>query len=499
VAIGMLERFASAFSIPSLLASPEPCTSPHDARAVAALAHRTVEEATRNARGGRSIAIIGGGATGLACAHDLALLGHRPVIFEGTTETGGVLARTLLAGRVSAASVRAECAAIEHLGVEVRRERRLDAPDTLERLFADGFEAIFLAIGAWHAAEPVLPDDMRGAKDATLLDAADIASGSEVAVCGSGDLAFDAALMLAASNRVHLVLTEPTSAHSPLRLAASARARIVVHVGIAPTRIVRAEEDDAIVGLELESEDATSLYVIPCTEVVLAPRLAPRAAFLSRLQRSSSGHVVVGPELRTSYPRVWAGGACAFGHRSIAHAVADGKRAAWHMHAALTGTRVRARVAAAWIELPEQPEQSDDAHARARAQLFGRRRALPLFQRPAADPFSSESAGSMQEIAQEAARCFDCAITPVVLDACTGCGKCVSSCPTSAITVEGEPRRALIEQDACTRCGACVSSCPESALAMVRAAWESRLALEPEPSTVIGLLDRPRLTSVSSA
>jgi hypothetical protein len=34
---------------------------------------------------------------------------------------------------------------------------------------------------------------------------------------------------------------------------------------------------------------------------------------------------------------------------------------------------------------------------------------------------------------------------------------------------------------------------------MVRAAWESRLALEPEPSTVIGLLDRPRLTSVSSA
>ena len=46
------------------------------------------------------------------------------------------------------------------------------------------------------------------------------------------------------------------------------------------------------------------------------------------------------------------------------------------------------------------------------------------------------------------------------------------------------------------RCGDCVSSCPDSAIALVRAVWENRLMLEPEPSTMLGLLDsRVRVTT----
>ena len=82
---------------------------------------------------------------GLACANDLALLGHRAILFETRAEPGGLLTGGIPGFRFPVASARAECAAVLTLDAEFRGGR---AVESLISLLANGYEAAFLAIGA---------------------------------------------------------------------------------------------------------------------------------------------------------------------------------------------------------------------------------------------------------------------------------------------------------------------------------------------------------------
>src|SRR5688572_28334715 len=95
VAIGALEEHAAAFATPVLTEGVGPCTSRFEARSVAGAVGRSAGVAAAAPRSGRTIAIVGGGAAGLACAHDLALLGHRVIVFDASTEPGGLMSGVL--------------------------------------------------------------------------------------------------------------------------------------------------------------------------------------------------------------------------------------------------------------------------------------------------------------------------------------------------------------------------------------------------------------------
>jgi ferredoxin len=99
------------------------------------------------------------------------------------------------------------------------------------------------------------------------------------------------------------------------------------------------------------------------------------------------------------------------------------------------------------------------------------------------DPFANDSSGASEEVAGEAARCFDCTVLPHVDESCTSCGKCVKSCDPGALSLTaGPPARLLLDQDVCTRCGVCVHACPEGSIAMLRLVWEERLVIAPAAS-----------------
>jgi formate dehydrogenase major subunit len=385
--------------------------------------------------------------------------------------------------RFSRASAQAECAAILALGVEFRRDTPLGPGRTIGDLLSSGIDAVFLAIGASRPGrsmvevEQVHPDII----DAMDVLRSDVSPLGETIVAGEDALAVDAARSLVrrapvrdAQNAVsvQLVLTSGRGegAVTPAMLAACAGDGIRIHD---QWRVRRVDVDAAsglLESVDIARPDGSAAHVLRCDRLVLAAPRVPDAKFLqSEIEILPSGFIAMDPmTLRTSMPNVWAGGACAFGHRSIAHAVADGKRAAGEIHAALMKMRATTMFASAWIEAAP--------NGNARSFSTQKRRALPLFDLPPSDPFASTTPRAAERVAAEALRCFDCARVPTVVGECSNCAKCVGVCPTGAVSLADS--RLTIDNDLCHRCNACVETCPEHALTMLRAEWEEHLRFE---------------------
>src|SRR5574341_1356100 len=83
------------------------------------LGHRPSLQKEKMTAAGDKIAVIGAGPAGLACAHDLALMGYRPTIFEGSPVPGGMLHLGLPSYRLPRDIIKMEIEEIEKLGVEI--------------------------------------------------------------------------------------------------------------------------------------------------------------------------------------------------------------------------------------------------------------------------------------------------------------------------------------------------------------------------------------------
>jgi len=495
VDVAGMEAFAAGFSPPVIPSHPTggPCTSAHDVRSVAGLVGLDPLSALGAPRSGKRVAVVGAGVAGLACAHDLLLLGHQCVIFDSASEPGGLLTRAIPAFRFPVNGARAESAAILSMGAAFEGGRQISDSGDLRALLADGYDAIFLAVGASEAREPAfagLRAHPRVMDAMELLSEGRTPTGTTVVV-GEGVLAVDAARTIVRralmsglpGARVRLVLREEASVCkvAPEMLAAAAEEGVVLDFGWESYRYLQGSAHD-LLAVEVVRRTDRSSMVLPCDNVVVAgARGANVMAFWPDVASGADGFIAVDPDtLQTSMFGVWAGGACAFGHRSIAHAVADGKRAAWQVHEALTQSPVSIATSSAWVEIESwsaarapralgTPRGAPSAGSLPPADPFGE----PL---PPVDPFADDASGATEAVASEAARCFDCTVLPHVDDSCTNCGKCVKVCDPGALSLTaGPPARLSLDQDVCTRCGLCVHACPEGAIAMLRLVWEERL------------------------
>lgn len=148
---------------------------------------------------GQKVAVIGAGPAGLSCAHDLALQGFAPTVFEAQALAGGMLTLGVPEYRLPRDIIREEIAAIESLGVKIVLNRRLGRDFLLADLKRDGFEAVFLAIGAHKSRELAIEGvQYDGALRAIefLLNVNlgfKVNLGRKVVVIGGGNVAFDVA------------------------------------------------------------------------------------------------------------------------------------------------------------------------------------------------------------------------------------------------------------------------------------------------------------------
>jgi len=97
---------------------------------------------------GKRVAIVGSGPAGLSCAADLIQEGHAVTVFEALHEPGGVLLYGIPEFRLPKEIVRAEIDTLRKLGVEFRTNAVVGMTDTIEELFQEGYNAVFIAVGA---------------------------------------------------------------------------------------------------------------------------------------------------------------------------------------------------------------------------------------------------------------------------------------------------------------------------------------------------------------
>ena len=156
---------------------------------------------------GHKVAIVGAGPAGLTCAGDLAKKGYQVTIYEALHTSGGVLVYGIPEFRLPKAIVAREVEGLKQLGVEIVTNAVIGKTLTIDELFDDGFEAVFVGSGAGLPSFMNIPgESLIGVYSANeyltrsnLMKAyrddpdTPIMKGGKVAVVGGGNVAMDAA------------------------------------------------------------------------------------------------------------------------------------------------------------------------------------------------------------------------------------------------------------------------------------------------------------------
>ena len=159
------------------------------------------------ASNGHRVAIVGSGPSGLTCAGDLAKKGYKVSIFEALHTAGGVLVYGIPEFRLPKAIVAKEVETLKALGVDVETNVVIGKTLTIDELFEQGYEAVFVGSGAGLPNFMGIPgESLKGVYSANefltrsnLMKAyrddpvTPIMKGGKVAVVGGGNVAMDAA------------------------------------------------------------------------------------------------------------------------------------------------------------------------------------------------------------------------------------------------------------------------------------------------------------------
>lgn len=351
VAIGYLERFAADYARESGSAD------------LPKVAEKT----------GKKVAVIGSGPSGLTVAGDLIIKGHDVTIFEAFHKTGGVLVYGIPEFRLPKDIVGYEVSTLEKLGVDIQTNSVVGTTMTIDELFEEGYDAVYVGVGAGLPRFMNLPgENLIGVFSANeyltrtnLMKAymfpeydTPVARGKNVVVLGAGNVAMDSArtAMRLGAESVRVVYRRS-------REEMPARAEELHHAeeeGIEfvlltnPTQFF-GNENGRLVGMEclkmeLGEPDASgrrrpvpiknSEYRIDCDLVVVSVGAKANPLLTKStpdIQLNPWGNIVADPVTgKTTKKAVWAGGDIVTGMATVILAMGAGRQAADSIHDYLT-------------------------------------------------------------------------------------------------------------------------------------------------------------------
>jgi glutamate synthase (NADPH/NADH) small chain len=419
---------------------------------------------------GPSVGVIGAGPAGLACAAELARLGHPVVVYEGREFFGGLVTRGIAPYKQQIEPLPQEVEQIRELGVEIRLGVTVGRDIAVEEL-RSRHAAIFLGVGMGDDLPARIPgENLPGVWESLhfieaykLGPAGGLHVGPRVAVIGGGNTAVDAAreaamlwasevaggntamdvareaVMLGASEVMMLYrrgeAEMPAFAHE---VAAAKREGVRIIPLVAPVEFIG---DDRVRGvrcirMKLGAPDASgrprpepipgSEFVVEADTVIKAIGQKPRSELFKLFGVEMNGSVVgTNEDFQTSVPGCFAGGDCINGGATVVEAVRDGRNAARAMHRTLTGAP----------------------------------RPVPS---PAPPP-------GRVEVLNGTARHFQSDHQLItVARLCKGCNICVTGCPTDTLRLDATSRIVVRDVNTCVFCGLCEARCADFAIWIVK-------------------------------
>lgn len=311
---------------------------------------------------GKKIAVVGGGPSGLTCAHELRKRGHDVVVFDARALPGGLNTVGIAAYKINTPFALTEVERIKQIGLDIRTKRPVSGAEMI-KLLAE-YDAVYLAIGLGKTAALEIPgENALGVRESlefiTEMHVKPFAKcklNGRVIVIGGGNTAIDAAnaaVRLGASQVTIAyrrdVMAMPAFQHE-YELAMSSGVDFMWMV--APTKIVT--KAGRVTGVEFVRTKMSgagrqakltvlknSKFVAPADVVIKALGQEPLVDLLKSLPKlkiSAKGRIEVNREtLATSIPKLFAGGDCrADSKEEIVNAVQDGKIAAVGIHRLLS-------------------------------------------------------------------------------------------------------------------------------------------------------------------
>jgi formate dehydrogenase major subunit len=314
---------------------------------------------------GKRVAIVGGGPAGLTCAYYLAQRGHSCKVFEMQPQPGGMLRYGIPEYRLPKDQMDRELNHVFELGVDLQCNVKLGRDFTIDDLFAEGFDAIYLAIGAWTSNPLGAPgEEAEGVVNAIAFlgekvegKTVPVREGNEVVVLGGGFTTFDCTrTSCRLGARVHTAYRrsrkEMTATAEEVEDAEAEGAEILYYEQATEVIV----KDGRVAGLEfiknrLGEPDASgrrrpvpiegSEHVITCDVIIPAYGQKPEKAVLdekSGVQWTRWTTIQTDPHnYMTDRHGVFAGGDAQLGAKTIIECVAQGKLGARSIDAFLRG------------------------------------------------------------------------------------------------------------------------------------------------------------------
>ncbi len=318
---------------------------------------------------GKKVAVVGSGPSGLTVAGDLVQLGHEVTIFEALHKTGGVLVYGIPEFRLPKAIVAAEVDYLEKLGAKIETSSVIGKVATVDELFEEGYDAVYLGTGAGLPTFMNIPgENLNGVYSANeyltrsnLMKAykfpeydTPIVKGKNVAVVGGGNVAMDSArtAMRLGADHVYLVYRRSRD-EMPARIEEIHHAEqegIELHLLTNPIRYI-GNDKGWVVGveclkMELGEPDESgrrrpvpmkgSEFVIDIDTAVIAIGAGANPLVQSTtpgLKTNKWNYIVADEETgQTSREGVFAGGDIVTGAATVILAMGAGRKAATAIH-----------------------------------------------------------------------------------------------------------------------------------------------------------------------
>jgi glutamate synthase (NADPH) small chain len=351
VAIGNLERFCADYE----------------------REHGTGEVPPKQPSTGKKVAVVGSGPSGLTVAGDLIIKGHDVTILEAFHKAGGVLVYGIPEFRLPKAIVANEVNFLEKLGVKVECNAVVGRTVSLDELFEQGYDAIYVGVGAGLPKFMNLPGEnlvgILSANEyltrANLMKAykypdvdTPIPKGKNVVVLGAGNVAMDSArtAMRLGAESVKIVYRRSRE-EMPARKAEIHHAEeegIELFLLTNPTRYI-GNEKGRLTGMEClrmelgEPDDSGrrrpvaikgSEFLIDCDLCIVAVGSGANPLLTSEtpdMKLNKWGYIITDNQAgKTTKKGVWAGGDIVTGAATVILAMGAGRQAADSIHNYLT-------------------------------------------------------------------------------------------------------------------------------------------------------------------